>query len=337
MSFAFTRRGLMASAAGLALSAAVAGTALPAFADTVTLRMSAVQTPTDVRSVVIEEIFAPAIADFATYEPHYNGTLFRQGTELEAIARGNLEMSITSAQELSNYFPEWSMFTSGYLMRDGRHQINVFQSDIGEEMYQIVEDAMGIKLLTVIYLGQRHVNLRGDREVTTPEDLSGVILRMPDADSWQFLGRALGANPVPMAFGEVYTALQTGAIDGQDNPLPTVRDSRFYEVTDQIVLTSHLVDMNFLSISADVWNSFTPEQQDVMQQAAYDAAEEIYVRQSGLENELATYFESQGLRVYTPDVDAFRSHVQALYLDSQYAQDWPEGMVDRVNAVPGEE
>jgi TRAP-type C4-dicarboxylate transport system substrate-binding protein len=94
---------------------------------------------------------------------------------------------------------------------------------------------------------------------------------MPGSESWQFLGKALGANPVPMAFGEVYTALQTGAVDGQDNPLPTVQKSKFYEVTKQIVLTNHLVDLNYVTISQKVWNKLTADQQATVQKAA-DAA-----------------------------------------------------------------
>ena len=85
-------------------------------------------------------------------------------------------------------------------------------------------------------------------------------------------GKALGANPVPMAFGEVYTALQTGAVDGQDNPLPTVQKSKFYEVTKQIVLTNHLVDLNYVTISKKVWDKLTPAQQATVQKAADAAA-----------------------------------------------------------------
>ena len=71
---------------------------------------------------------------------------------------------------------------------------------------------------------------------------------MPGTDAWQFLGKTLGASPTPLAFNEVYTALQTGAVDGQDNPLPTVVDKKFYEVTKQIILTSHLVDLNYIAM-----------------------------------------------------------------------------------------
>ena len=79
--------------------------------------------------------------------------------------------------------------------------------------------------------------------------MAGIKLRMPGGDAWQFLGQALGANPTPMAYAEVYTGLQTGAIDGQDNPLPNVENMKFYEVMSQIVLTSHLVGFDLLTVS----------------------------------------------------------------------------------------
>ena len=107
---------------------------------------------------------------------------------------------------------------------------------------------MDVTLLSPIYLGTRQVNLREVRNVKTPADLKGVKLRMPGSKEWLFLGEALGATATPLAFGEVYLGLKTGTIDGQDNPLPTVRAAKFYEVTKQLVLTSHLVDGIFMPI-----------------------------------------------------------------------------------------
>jgi tripartite ATP-independent transporter DctP family solute receptor len=301
--------------------------------DKITLRLSSPATPTDQRAKALTEVFGPAVAGFASFEPHWNAALFKQGTELEAIARGNLEMSITSAQELATIFPEFSIFTAGYLHRDAEHQKRVFAADFMEPMKKKVEDELGVKLLTVMYLGRRQLNLRIDKEIKTPADLAGVKLRMPGTDAWQFLGSALGASPVPIAFTEIYTALQTGAIDGQDNPLPSNKDSKFYEVTKQIVLTSHLVDLNYLAFSKKVWDELTPEQQATVQKAADEAAELGRQRQIALETELEQFFKDQGLKVYTPDVEAFRTHVQKAYLESPFAKDWPEGMVDKINAL----
>lgn len=329
MTLTFTRRALL----GTAVAAVAGGLVTPAQAENIVLRLSSPATPTDQRAIALTEIFAPAVKDFATLEPHWGATLFKQGTELEAIARGNLEMSITSAQELATIIPEFSIFTAGYLHRDADHQKMVFAADFMTPLKQKVEDTLGVKLLAVMYLGRRQLNLRTDKEIKTPADLAGVKLRMPGTDAWQFLGKALGASPLPMAFTEVYTALQTGAIDGQDNPLPTNKDSKFYEVTKQIVLTSHLVDLNYLAFSKKVWDGLTPEQQATVQKAADDAAESARQKQLALEAELEQFFKNQGLKVYTPDVEAFRTQVQKAYLESDFAKSWVPGMVDQINAL----
>jgi TRAP-type C4-dicarboxylate transport system substrate-binding protein len=330
MTTQISRRRMIGTSAALAAVLAAGGS--PA-QDRIKLRMSTVATETDRRSVALAQVFGPGVAAFADYEPHYNGTLFKQATELEAIARGNLEMAITSAQELATFFPEFSVFTAGYLHRDAAHQVAVFNDPLMDPFKKKAEDELGVKLLTIMYLGRRQLNLRTEQEVRTPADLAGIKLRMPGTDAWQFLGSALGANPVPVAFPEIYTALQTGAVDGQDNPLPTVRDSKFYEVTKQIVLTSHLVDLNYLALSKKVWDAMTPEQQAATQMAADEAAEAARQAQLALEAELAEFFRSQGLKVYEPDVAAFRAQVQAAYLASDYAKAWPEGIVERINAV----
>ena len=323
-----TRRALIALSA-VALAA-------PAFAADLTLRMSTPASETDQRSVALAEVFAPAVADFAEYQPHYNGSLIAQGSELESIASGDLEMSITSAQELGQFFPEFTIFATGYVHQNAAHQVAVFNDPLMEPFKQKVEDELGVKLLAVMYLGQRHVNLRQTKDeltVMTPADLAGVNLRMPGTDAWQFLGKALGANPTPMAFTEVYTALQTGSVDGQDNPLPTVVDAKFYEVTKQIALTSHLVDLNYVAFSKAVWDGLTPEQQATVQSAAEAAAESG--RQAQLEKEanLVSFLTEQGLEVYEPDLKAFREHVQGQYAGSELAASWPEGLLEKINGL----
>lgn len=333
MTFTLTRR--MALAAMIAAGSIVSTSA---FADghAIQLRMSSSGSETDARSVAMAEVFGPAVSGFASYEPSYNATLFDQGTELDAISRGNLEMSITSAQELAQFFPEFSIFATGYVHQDAAHQVRVFNDPLMDPFKAKVEEELGVKLLSVMYLGRRHVNLRQTREeldVQTPADLAGVNLRMPGTDAWQFLGAALGAAPTPMAFSEVYTGLATGAVDGQDNPLPTVVDKKFYEVTKQIALTSHLVDLNYIAISAATFNALTPEQQLKVQTAADAAASVGRLRQLDLEANLTSFIEENGVEVYEPDTAAFRAHVQAQYVGSEFAASWPEGVLEQINAL----
>jgi tripartite ATP-independent transporter DctP family solute receptor len=321
----------------MVLALSVAAMATPALAqDKITLRMSTPASETDQRSVALASVFGPAVAGFATYEPYYNASLIAQNSELEAISSGDLEMSITSAQELAQFFNEFSIFATGYVHQSAAHQVAVFNDPLMDPFKKKVEDELGVKLLSVMYLGRRHVNLRqskAERTVMTPADLAGVNLRMPGTDAWQFLGKALGANPTPMAFTEIYTALQTGSVDGQDNPLPTVVDAKFYEVTKQVALTSHLVDLNYIAFSKAVWDKLTPEQQATVQQAADAAAESGRQKQLAKEEELVAFLQGQGLDIYEPDLKAFREHVQAQYVGSEFAKSWPEGVLEKINAL----
>lgn len=329
-----TRR---AAVTGLIAAGLAASFAAPALSqDKLLLRLATAGSATDQRSVAMAEVFAPMVADFADYQPGYNATLFAQGTELEAISRGNLEMSIASAQEMAQFFPEFSIFATGYVHQNAEHQVKVFNDPLMDAFKKKAEDELGVKLLSVMYLGRRHVNLRQTKDeltVMTPDDLAGVNLRMPGTDAWQFLGKALGASPTPMAFTEVYTGLSTGAVDGQDNPLPTVVDAKFYEVTNQIVLTSHLVDLNYIAFSKQVWDKLSADQQAQVQAAADAAAESGRQKQLEKEASLVAFLEEQGMEIYEPDLDAFRNHVQAQYVGSEFAASWPEGVLDRINEL----
>ena len=330
MRFSPVRRTLLTTA----VAASVASVGGAAFAQNkIKLRLSSPASATDQRAVALTSVFAPAVASFAELDPHWNAALFKQGTELEAISRGNLDMSIASAQELSEFFPEFSVFSAGYVHRDAAHQVKVFNSDFFQPYKKKVEDKLGVKLLSLMYLGRRQLNLRTEKTINTPADLAGLKLRMPGSEAWLFLGRALGANPLPMAFTEIYTGLQTGAIDAQDNPLPTVRDAKFFEVTKQVVLTSHLVDLNYLTLSKRVWDRMTPAQQATLQKAANDAAESGRQKQLALEGELEAFFKEKGLKVYTPNVDAFRKQVQEAYLKSDLAKNWEKGALEKINAL----
>ncbi len=262
-----------------------------------------------------------------------NASLFKQGAEPAAMARGNLEFAAISAQDIAKIVPEYSIFTAGYIIRDPDHLNKVHSGAIGAEMAKLVSDKMDITILAPLYLGTRQVNLREAKNVKVPADLKGVKLRMPASKEWLFLGEAIGATPTPLAFGEVYLGLKTGTIDGQDNPLPTVKSAKFYEVTKQIVMTSHLVDGIFISISNKAWNALNADQKAKVKTAAIAAAKYNDVNRTKDEAEMVSFFKTQGLTVTTPDVAAFRSAVQTAYQKSDISQTWPKGLLERINAV----
>ncbi len=323
--------------AGCAAVGLAAATGAPALAqDPKAIRISTPAVPGDWHAEMLyifkEWLERSAPGEFDV-QVHLNGTLFAQGTEPAAMQRGNLEMALISAQDIAKELPQYSIFTAGYLIRDPDHQQAVFHSDVGEEYFAAVKEDMAIQIIDVAYLGTRQLNLREVIDVQTPADLAGVNLRMPGSDTWQFLGAALGANPTPLPFGEVYTSLQTGAIDGQDNPLPTDLAAGFYEVTEQIVLTGHLVDGVFFAMAGDFYDGLSEEQQARVSEAAAAAIHFNNINRLRDEARLLAFFESEGLTITVPDVDAFRTAVQQAYLESEYSQDWPEGLLDRINAI----
>jgi TRAP-type C4-dicarboxylate transport system substrate-binding protein len=311
----------------------IAAAPFSAFAqDKPKLRFSAVFSEQDIRAEMMK-VFADGIKDDFAFEGFYGGTLFKQGTELVALQRDNLEMGNIAPQDISKQVPAWSVLTSAYLFRDAAHLRTFFNSEPGVEMKKMAEDQLGIHILGPTYFGSRQVGLKPDKKITTPADMAGIKLRMPNGDAWQFLGTALGANPVPMAYAEVYTGLQTGAIDGQDNPLPNVQNMKFYEVMSQIVLTSHLVGFDLLTVSSKTWNAMSPELQKKFQKAADDAIGWSTDKHLAREKELSSFFEGKGVKIYKPDVDAFREYAQKMYLASDLAKSWPAGMLDKINAL----
>ena len=327
------RRRVLAAAAGLGLAAA-----LPAARaqNKTLLRISTPAVPDDwhakMWTVFKDALDKTAPGEFDT-QINLNATLFKQGAEPAAMARGNLELAAISAFDIAKLVPEFSIFTAGYVMRDPQHQQKVLNGPVGEEMFKRVADKLDVTVLSPIYLGTRQVNLRDVRPVKTPADLKGVKLRMPGSKEWLFLGEALGATATPLAFGEVYLALKTGTIDGQDNPLPTVRAAKFYEVTKQLVMTNHLVDGIFIVIANKTWNAFGAAQKQKVKAAAQAAAQFNDENRLKEEGQLVDFFKQQGLTVTTPDLDAFRKHVQQAYLASDYAKVWPAGMLERINGT----
>lgn len=334
------RRPLLQRAAALAAAlalAALAPLATPAAAQGKTpLRISTPAVPDDWHArmwTVFKDTLEKSAPGEFDVQINLNATLFKQGTEPAAMARGNLELASISAFDIAKLVPEFSIFTAGYIVRDVDHQQKVFHGTIGDELFKLVAEKMDVTPLATVYLGTRQVNLREPRTVRTPADLKGIKLRMPASKEWLFLGEALGATATPLAFGEVYLGLKTGTIDGQDNPLPSVRAAKFYEVTKQIVLTSHLVDGIFISIANKTWNGLSAAQKQKVKAAATAAAAFNNENRLKEEAQIVDFFKQQGLQVSTPDVEAFRKAVQGAYAASDMAKTWPKGLLERINAT----
>jgi TRAP-type C4-dicarboxylate transport system substrate-binding protein len=306
MNRSIDRRTLLATGATLA-----AGVILPAGAQTPpTLRFAAVFSDKDIRAEMMK-MFAKDIESLFKVEMHLNSTLFRQGTELVALQRDNLEMGNIAPQDISKQVPAWSLLTSAYLFRDAGHLNNFFASDAGAQMKKLVEDPLKVKILGPTFFGTRHVGLKTKKKINVPgrpgrcEAAHAARRRLADA------GPSVGANPTPMAYAETYTGLQTGAIDGQDNPLPNVQNMKFYEVMSQIVLTSHLVAFDLLTVNLKTWQGMTagpaeapsrppPTRPSPGARPSTRSARPSWPRPSA----------SRGWTCTSPNIGAFREHAQ---------------------------
>jgi tripartite ATP-independent transporter DctP family solute receptor len=286
----------------------------------------------DIRTTLLRKEFGQCLGGDFDFKSYHGATLFKQGTELTAMQRGNLDMANLAIFDFYNQVPGTTILGTAYLFRDVAHMRKVFDGDTLKDLYAEIEAKAKVKIVANPYIGTRHINVRTDKPIMTPADMAGIKLRMPGGEGWQFVGKALGANPVPMAFTEVYTALQTGAIDGQDNPLPANKSMKFHEVTKQIALTGHLIAANQFTISMKKWASMNAAQQATVKRCAMNfqaALDKVTIQQ---ESELADFFRQAGLKVYEPNKKAFRDHVLTQYKNSKYSAQWPAGLLDKINA-----
>jgi TRAP-type C4-dicarboxylate transport system substrate-binding protein len=328
MNTRMTRRSAMAAGAS-ALAFTATGTAFAQGKPK--MRFSCAFPENDLRAEGYKA-FAAAMKDDLDLEPYWSNTLFKQGTELVAMQRDNLELCNLAPADISKQIPAWSLLTSAYLFRDYDHLKKTFASDVGQEFAKMARDQLGVEVIRPVYFGARQVNLKPTKKINTPADLAGIKLRMPPGEFWQFLGESLGANPTPVAYAELYTALQTGTVDGQDNPLVSARSMKFYEVTSQFVLTSHVIGYDVLSVSKKAWASLKPEQQKKFRAEADKAFDANAAKYDAQQQEAIEFFKKEGKQVYTPDQNAFRAFAQKRYLE-KYGNDWPKGALDRINAI----
>lgn len=284
--------------------------------------------------MIADEISEKTNGNF-TMEIHENGSLMTQEGEVDSVARGTLDMMFSSPFLIADQLPYLTMFTAAYIFKDEAHLRAVMDGEIGQQVVEDVADKLNVRWLSALYCGARQLDLVDlGREVKTPEDLKGVNLRMPNSSAWLFMGKALGANPTPMAFAEIYQGLQTGAIDGQENPLPTTIAQSWYEVTDQIVLTGHVIEPMCIAINEEKWQSLPKEYQDILTEAIRTAT--LWCDEANLkeEQENIEFLREQGLTITEPDLEAFMTYSENYYLnDEEITKDWDMDLYHQIKEM----
>ncbi len=303
-------------------------------AEPLTLRFSASSPPSDFLStamVTFKNEVERATGGRILVETYPANVLFRQGTEIPAIQRGTLQMSTGQTFELAEQVPQYGLMNRAYLLHDYAHLRRVFDGPVGAAYKAAIVGKMGIRILAVAYLGTRQVALRTSRTVAGPNDLAGVKLRVPAGPEWQLLGQALGTSPTPMGMPSVYLGLQTGTIDGEENPLTILYAAKLYEVTKQVVLTSHMVQPVFFDIGEPVWQQIARKDQDAVLRAAAVAQKQNDDARLADERKVLSDLKAQGIAVATPDLGAFRANADRVY--AAVEPQWDAAMLKAIRTL----
>ncbi|WP_342359428.1 TRAP transporter substrate-binding protein DctP [Terrarubrum flagellatum] len=296
------------------------------------IRISTAAPPSDFLAKALEQLKAEidGASVGLNVSVHSASTLFKQGTEVQALQRGNLEMSTMTTFEVAQQLPDLGYFNRGYLFKDYAHLRRVFDGPIGEAYRKTVSEKMGIEILSTHYLGTRQASLRQKRAVKGPADLAGVKMRMPAGPEWLLLGRTLGVSPVPLGMPEVYLALKTGTVDGQENPLSIFSAAKLYEVSEQVVLTTHMLQPVFFAIAKPVWDKLSADQKKALEAAAKKTAK---AGDDGRLNDEKTIIETikgRGLVVDAPDLAPFRAAADQAYNGAEATKAWDMAGMKRV-------
>lgn len=265
-----------------------------------------------------------------------NGSLFKQDTAYQALLRGDLDMTYEGPETLAANVPQVSVLAVPYLYRSYDQIQQVVDGDVGTQLFGILDSKLKVHALGVQFLGPRDLNLRTTRHINTPTDMAGLRLRMPGGPFWTKVGQSLGGRVTPVAFDELYLALQTGTVDAQDNPPITDVQAKFAEVTKQLVLTEHLYDTLLPLISDKAWNKLSASQRSALQRAWQDA--DAYGTQMVKDNtaQAIQTMRNDGLAVYAPDLQAFRTRALNTFLNDQsFTSTLAPGMLQSVEQVTG--
>jgi len=266
---------------------------------------------------------------------HLDGTLFTQEGQISGVRMGTLDMADGSPSWFSELVPSISMFSAAYIFKDYDHMTKVMNGVIGKKINASIIEKIGVHPLSAWYMGTRNINLRDiGKVVKVPEDMKGVKLRMANSPSWIAMGKALGANPTPIAISEVYLALKTSAVDGQENPIPTTLLRKFYEVTKYMVLTGHLVDTIMPIINEKKWQSLSKEDQEILIKAAEKGREFCDSENLKIEENGIATLRQNGLTVYEIDKKPWMKYAREYYLSNKdISKTWDLDLLAEISAM----
>jgi tripartite ATP-independent transporter DctP family solute receptor len=245
---------------------------------------------------------------------------------IESTSSGALQLTTDGAGALGAFLPQLSVIEAPYLWRDAAHMAKAAGTPLFAKLNDDLVAKRGMRMLNITYYGKRHLTT-GSKAVKSPADMVGFKLRVPPVDTFRAMAEAWGARATPIAFGELYLALSQGAVDGQENPLPTIQSGKFFEVQKHLVLTEHIITPRMVIANEAFWKGLKPADRDLMSAAFASAAAWQDKELLAQEATLVGTFKAAGMNVVVPDVAAWRKpvldKVPALFEDK-----WGKGTFD---------
>ena len=261
---------------------------------------------------------------------HPNSTLGGSRDMVEGIQSGMVEMITEGPAQFASWVPLASIAEAPYIFRDVDHLNKTLNGPFGDRLNEEILKR-NVRILGSLYYGTRQLST-SKSEIRSVKDMQGLKIRVPEVKAYIEMVNSWGAAPTPITIGELYLALSTNVVDGQENPLPTFEAQKFNEIQKYIMLTDHIVCASMIFINENTWKKISPADQKIFQEAiangiAWNNAETIK-QEEGLKKSLA----EKGVTIITPDVESFRA-VTAPWLIRTMEADWGKGTWESIQNV----
>lgn len=262
---------------------------------------------------------------------YHDGVLGGEKQTLDSMKFGAVEMTVVGDIVFSAFAPEYGGLATPYLFRDTAHLRKVLRGDIGKEINAAIKKNANSTVLD--WWDRSPRNLTARKEIKTPDDLSGMKLRTPQIpnilDSW----KALGANPTPMAFTELFTALEQKVVDGQENPVDLIYTSKFFEVQSHLMKTEHMIAPYCLMVNSNKFEALPKDVQAVIKNAALEAGKFVQDLTKEKEQDYFKKLQAAGMKIVEVDKSLFAKKLEAAKVEDKYADKWAPNLLKRIRDV----
>ncbi|WMT77691.1 sialic acid TRAP transporter substrate-binding protein SiaP [Bradyrhizobium sp. Ash2021] len=249
----------------------------------------------------------------------------------EGLGLGTIDLIYTGVTFAAATYKPLGISGAPFMLRDFEHWKAYRDSKLFQDLASGYEDKTRHKIVAFTYYGLRQ--LTANRPIMKPEDMQGMKLRVPPAPLFLMFTKSVGASATPIAFAEVYRALQQGTVDGEENPMPTIMAKKFYEVQSHLILTGHIMESMLTVVGNHVWSKLTPDERKIFAEVLKEAASRATDAIEASERVLAVEFKGLGMTVVVPDREAFRKAAIPLHNDPSAGAGWSRAQYDELQAL----